>query len=90
MAASIAAETAEHWRRASPGADVCCSIVADIADALADPHYVGRGVFAHVLANADGATMAALPVPLDPGFRAPPATAVASPSLGADNKKYSA
>jgi hypothetical protein len=32
--------------------------------------------------------MPALPVPLDPGFRAAPATAIASPALGADNKAY--
>jgi hypothetical protein len=41
-----------------------------------------------VLANAEGATMPALPVPLDPGFRAAPETAIASPALGADNKTY--
>ena len=88
VAEIIAAETADVWRTRFAGRDCCCSIVADIADAVTDPHYVGRGVFAHVLANADGATMAALPVPLDPGFRAPPADAVASPALGADNKTY--
>ena len=54
---------------------------------LRDTH-VARGVFHHVLANPEGATMPALPVPLDPGFRAAPAAAVASPALGADNKKY--
>jgi hypothetical protein len=45
-------------------------------------------VFHHVLANPDGASMPALPVPLDPGFRAPPEAAIASPALGADNKAY--
>jgi hypothetical protein len=45
-------------------------------------------VFEHVLANSEGATMPALPVPLDPGFRAPPATSIPSPALGADNKDY--
>ena len=70
------------------GNDCCCSIVASLTDALADPHHVARGVFHHVLANPEGATMPALPVPLDPGFRAAPAAAVASPALGADNKKY--
>jgi hypothetical protein len=32
--------------------------------------------------------MPALPVPLDPGFRAAPEAAIASPALGADNKTY--
>jgi hypothetical protein len=27
-------------------------------------------------------------MPLDPGFRAAPAAAIASPALGADNDKY--
>jgi hypothetical protein len=41
-----------------------------------------------VLANPEGATMPALPLPLDPGFRAPATAAIASPALGADGKKY--
>jgi hypothetical protein len=45
-------------------------------------------VFEHVLTNAEGAAMPALPVPLDPAFRAAPAAAIASPALGADNKTY--
>jgi Bifunctional DNA primase/polymerase, N-terminal/CoA-transferase family III len=88
VAAIIATETADVWRSRFAGNDCCCSIVASLADALTDPHYVARGVFHHVLANPEGATMPALPVPLDPGFRAAPAAAVASPALGADNKKY--
>jgi alpha-methylacyl-CoA racemase len=88
VAEIIAAETADVWRARFAGRDCCCSIVADVADAVTDPHYVGRGVFEHVLANSEGATMPALPVPLDPGFRAPPATSIPSPALGADNKDY--
>jgi hypothetical protein len=49
---------------------------------------MARGVFDHELTNPEGATMPALPVPLDPGFRAAPAAASASPALGADNKTY--
>jgi alpha-methylacyl-CoA racemase len=59
-----------------------------LADAFADPHYAARGVFRHVLANSEGATMPALPLPLDPAFRVSPAAAIASPALGADNEKY--
>jgi alpha-methylacyl-CoA racemase len=88
VAEIIAADTADAWQARFAGRDCCCSIVADIADAFTDPHYVGRGVFAHVLANPEGATMPALPLPLDPGFRAPPAATVASPAVGADNKDY--
>ncbi len=88
VAAIIATETACVWRARFAGKDCCCSIVASIGDAIADPHYAVRGVFDHVLANPEGATMPALPVPLDAGFRAPPAAAIASPALGADNKNY--
>jgi alpha-methylacyl-CoA racemase len=88
VAAIIATETADAWRSRFAGKDCCCSIVASLGDAFTDPHYMARGVFHHVLTNPEGATMPALPVPLDPGFRANPTAAIASPALGADNKKY--
>ena len=88
VAAIIATETADTWRSRFAGKDCCCSIVASIGDAFTDPHFVARGVFQHVLTNPEGATMPALPVPLDPGFRVAPKTAIASPAVGADNKNY--
>jgi alpha-methylacyl-CoA racemase len=88
VAEIIAGETAEVWRARFAGKDCCCSIVADVRNVVSDPHYAARGVFDHVLANPEGATMPALPVPLDQGFRGSPAQAIASPALGADNGKY--
>lgn len=88
VAAIIATEPADVWRSRFVGKDCCCSIVASVGDAFTDPHYVARGVFRYVLANPEGATMPALPVPLDPGFRAAPAAVIASPALGADNEQY--
>jgi crotonobetainyl-CoA:carnitine CoA-transferase CaiB-like acyl-CoA transferase len=88
IAAIIATETAEVWRSRFAGKDCCCSIVASLGDAFRDPHYVARGVFDHVLTNPKGAAMPALPMPLDPNFRAAPPAAIASPALGADNKTY--
>jgi len=85
VAAIIAAETAQVWRARFTGRDCCCSIVAELADVVADPHHRARGIFDHVLANPEGATMPALPLPLDPGFRAAPGVAIAAPALGADN-----
>ncbi len=38
-------------------------------EALRDPHFVERGLFAHQVAGPTGATMPALPVPIDPQFR---------------------
>jgi alpha-methylacyl-CoA racemase len=88
VAEIIATETAQVWLSRFAGKDCCCSIVANVRDAVTGSHCVARGVFNHVLANPDGATMPALPMPLDPGFRASPEAVIASPALGADNKKY--
>jgi crotonobetainyl-CoA:carnitine CoA-transferase CaiB-like acyl-CoA transferase len=88
IAAIFATETADIWRSRFVGKHCCCSIVASVGDAFVDPHYITRGMFRHVLSNPEGSTMPALPVPLDPGFRRAPVAPIASPALGADNKKY--
>jgi len=88
IGAIIASETADIWRSRFAGKDCCCCIVANLGDALTDPHFMARGVFRHVLTNPEGAAMPALPMPLDPAFRAAPAAAIAAPALGADNKTY--
>ena len=41
-----------------------------LEEALRDPHFVGRGLFAHRVAGASGETMPALPLPIAPEFRA--------------------
>lgn len=79
VAARIAEKTSDEWRAAFAGKDVCCSIVATLEEAVADPHFTARGVFAHRLA-LDGASMPALPVPLAPNFRS--TTEIAAPALG--------
>ena len=43
--------------------------MATLEEALRDPHFVARGLFAHQVAGPTGATMPALPVPIDPQFR---------------------
>jgi hypothetical protein len=43
--------------------------VAPLEEALRDPHFVERGLFAHRLRLGDGRDMTALPVPIDPQFR---------------------
>ena len=78
---------AETWRARFTGRDCCCSIVADVREAMADPHFRERGLFAHVLVNEDG-RIPALPVPIDPAFRAPAGTALGAAPLGAHNDDY--
>src|SRR5437763_550794 len=49
VAEIIGSETAEVWRSRFSGRDCCCSIAADIRDAITDPNYSERGLFQHVL-----------------------------------------
>ena len=80
VAGRIAARSAEDWRAAFAGQDVCCSIVATLEEAVADAQVAARKVFAHTL-KANGQELPALPVPLAPIFRAQ-ATRATAPRLG--------
>jgi hypothetical protein len=55
--------------------------MATLEEALHDPHFVERGLFAHKVAGPTGAIMPALPVPIDPAFRDDPAAVKAVPRL---------
>ena len=79
---------AADWRARFAGEDCCCSIVQTLQEALDDPHFAARAVFAHRLTNGHGHSMPALPVPIDPAFRAAPETPLSAPALGADNDAY--
>src|SRR5262249_46302713 len=85
VAAIIASETADHWRPLFAAADCCTTVVATLEGALADPHFVARGLFAHAVSGESGRTMTALPLPLADAFRAAPG-AKPAPRLGADNE----
>jgi crotonobetainyl-CoA:carnitine CoA-transferase CaiB-like acyl-CoA transferase len=81
VAAIIAGRSADEWGPLFAAADCCVSIMATLEEALRDPHFVARGLFAHQVAGPTGATMPALPVPIDPQFRADPRNAKAVPKL---------
>src|SRR5256714_1946872 len=85
IAAIIAGETAARWAPKFVAADCCVTIMASLEEALHDPHFVERGLFAHQVSGASGATMPALPVPIAATLRAPPGAVKPSPKLGADN-----
>ena len=55
--------------------------MATLEEALRDPHFIERGLFAHKVAGPSGATMPALPVPIDPQFRDDAAVVKAVPRL---------
>ncbi len=66
----IAAHPSRHWRKVFEARDCCCTLLQDLRDAVHDPHFAGRRIFDHRLANEAGATLPALPVPVVPNFRA--------------------
>jgi crotonobetainyl-CoA:carnitine CoA-transferase CaiB-like acyl-CoA transferase len=81
VAGLVAARTAEDWQARFDEADVCCSIVRTAEEAAHDPAFLERGIFAGETGDGEGATLRALPMPLDPGLRAREITP-AAPRLG--------
>jgi len=81
VAQIIGSRTAQEWQPVFAKADCCVTIVAPLEQAISDPHFQGRGLFAHLLEGWKGGTMPALPVPVAPQFRSKPARKKA-PKLG--------
>jgi crotonobetainyl-CoA:carnitine CoA-transferase CaiB-like acyl-CoA transferase len=79
VATIVAGRSAEDWRPVLAAADCCATIVASLEEAVRDPHFVARGLFAREVVGAAGTAMAALPLPIAPEFR-DPATRKAGPS----------
>lgn len=75
IAGIIASRTAQEWEPVFAAADCCVTIVKDLEHAVLDPHFVGRGLFAHEIVTAKGSAMPALPIPIDPKFREAPRAA---------------
>ncbi len=67
--AIIASKDAAHWKPLFAAADCCVTIVATMEEALADPHFVGRGLFNRKVVMPDGREMTAIPVPVAEEFR---------------------
>ncbi len=76
----IAGRTADSWQAIFAGHDVCCSIVASLQEAVADPHFAARGLFARKVV-AEGQSLPALPGPVAPCFRTE--GEMSAPRLGA-------
>ncbi|UGV28630.1 CoA transferase [Rhodopseudomonas boonkerdii] len=77
----IAGKTSIEWMAIFEGKDVCCSIVASLKDAVADPHVKARGLLDRKIA-VNGRTIPAIPVPISTTFRS--AERSSPPALGAD------
>lgn len=72
VAGLIAARTSDEWRPIFAKADCCTTIVMRLEDAIRDPHFVQRGLFAHEVLTDSGKTLPALPLPIAPEFRESP------------------
>jgi alpha-methylacyl-CoA racemase len=82
VAAIIASRNADQWQPVFAAADCCVSVMANLQEALRDPHFVARGLFARKVAGPSGLTMPALPLPIDRQFRDNPGDLKAVPKLG--------
>jgi len=79
----IRRETATYWRPKFAAADCCATIMASLEEALHDPHFVERGLFAHRVSAPGGAMVPALPMPIAATLREAAGTKP-SPKLGAN------
>jgi len=80
VAKLIAQRTADEWKPILAVADCCATIVTPLQEAMRDPHFVQRGLFAHEI-GISGKTLPALPLPIAPQFRDAP-KAKPAPKLG--------
>src|SRR5439155_19106151 len=72
VARLILARSSDEWRPILAAADCCTTIVTPLEEAMRDPHFVKRGLFAHKVATASGKSLPALPIPIALAFREPP------------------
>jgi crotonobetainyl-CoA:carnitine CoA-transferase CaiB-like acyl-CoA transferase len=86
VAAIIETRTASEWTQVFAGSDACVSVVADIGEAMQDPHFVSRGLFSH-RAGDEHESLTAAALPLSPQFRSAPGT-LGVPALGEANEEF--
>lgn len=73
VATVIAARTADDWRAALRGLDLCITVVSTPAEAVEDPQFVGRGVVGE--RSAGGTTAKWIESPLGPPIEGWPSAA---------------
>jgi alpha-methylacyl-CoA racemase len=83
VAERVRGRSANELEALFSGQDVCCAIAARVEDALANPHFLARGVFEREL-SARGKCITALPVPIVDEFRGTE-RAAGYPELGEAN-----
>jgi crotonobetainyl-CoA:carnitine CoA-transferase CaiB-like acyl-CoA transferase len=86
IANKFKSQTLAHWLQVFEGHDVCVSEIKPLASSLDNPHFAARGVFNQTVSNTAGLTVTALPVPIDPAFRAS-ASNLGTPALGENTQE---
>ncbi len=87
VAERIAARSAAEWAPLFAEADCCVTIVASLAEAMGDQHFVHRGLFRHRVKDDNGGDLTAAVVPVAPQFRSLE-DSLPVPALGADSAHY--
>ncbi len=83
VAAIIAGRSSDAWQASFAGRDVCCSVVASLEEAVADPHFAARGSFARKIV-AGARSLPALSGPVAACFRGE--GELSAPPLGAQTE----
>jgi crotonobetainyl-CoA:carnitine CoA-transferase CaiB-like acyl-CoA transferase len=83
VARIVEGRTAAEWRAAFVGQDVCCSIVVSLQEAVSDPHFAARRLFARKIVAATQ-FMPALSGPVAACFRGE--GQISAPLLGAQTE----
>lgn len=86
IANRLKSQTLAHWLTKFEDHDVCVSEIKPLASTLNNPHFAARKVFNQTVSNSAGQTVTALPVPIDPAFRAS-ASNRSTPALGEHNEE---
>lgn len=73
VARCITGKTSAEWQPIFAAADCCATIVVPLEQAMRDPHFAERGLFAHQVEMAESKALPALPLPIAPAFRRKPA-----------------
>ncbi len=86
---AVAAHPAAYWHpKLQHAKHLCCTLVPSLADAVADPQFTERGIFAPRVAVGHGSELPAVPVPLAHGVArrtAPDGPPSQAPRLGEAN-----
>lgn len=83
--AIIGEHDAKHWQTLFDGQDCCCCVVESLQQALQNPHFAHRGLFASA-GDDDMAQAPTLPVCVVPQFSSRQSEHLSAPQLGEHNK----